>query len=103
MLYYLDMLHKVIWEVVATVFYFEDEEKNSVKVYIFRFINIPSTYQSRDHLDTTHAERAVQDTGKLGPCYDSAWKSKAKKVWFQMRTFFLNLKASLFLCWARFI
>ena len=42
----------------------------------------------------------VQNIGELGLCYDSARKSKAKRVWFQTRTFFLNIKAFLFLCCA---
>ena len=33
------------------------EKRNSMKVYIFRFINIPSTNQTRDLLDTPHAAR----------------------------------------------
>ena len=45
-----------------------------MKVYMFRFINIPPTNQARDHLDTPHAARA----GQWGPCYDSAWKSIGK-------------------------
>ena len=43
---------------MATVFYFENGIRNPVKVYMFRFVNIPSTNQSRDRLDTPHAALA---------------------------------------------
>ena len=46
---------RLIWKVVATVFYFKNEARNLMKVYIFRSVNIPSTNQVRDYLNTPHA------------------------------------------------
>ena len=40
------------------MFYFKNEARNSMNEYIFRFINIPSTNQTRDHLDTPDTARA---------------------------------------------
>ena len=70
---------------MATVFYFENETRNSVKVYMFRFFNIPSTNQCIDHLDTPHAARAGHRRVKslLLQCP----KSKAKMCDFRRELF----------------
>ena len=51
---------------------------------MYRFINIPSINQSRDHL---HRMLHVQDIGEFGPCYDSGRKSRAKRCDFRLELF----------------
>ena len=68
---------RVIWEVVATVFYFEnDSARNLIKEYIFRFAYVLSTNQNRGHFD--HHMLHMQDIDEEGPCTDSAQKPLAK-------------------------
>ena len=64
---------RVIWKAVATVFYFENEARNSMKVYMYSDISI---FPPQINLETIWIHRMlhVQDIGKLDPCYDSAWK-----------------------------
>ena len=69
-----------------TVFYFEKEARNSVKVYIFRFINIPATNQSSGHFDT------LQDIGES----DSTRKYMANTCDFRRYFIFLETKTFLF-------
>ena len=77
---------RVIWKVVAIVFYFENEARNLVSVYIFRYINIPSANQSKDHLDMLHFARAG-DSRVIGPCYDNAWNLRYKMCDFRQELF----------------
>ena len=52
-----------------------------MKVYIYSDL---SDFPPQIKLETIWIHRMlhVQDIGKLGPCYDTAWKSIAKQVWF---------------------
>ena len=72
---------------------FENETRNSVKVCMFRFINIPSTNQSRDHLDTPHAAHAGHR--RVSSCYDSA-ENLWQKCVISEENCFLKTKSFLF-------
>ena len=78
---------RVIWKVLATAFYFENEARNSVNVYIFRYINIPSTNQSKDQLDIRHAARAEHSRVRSLLWQWPKIKGKKCVIWFKQYLF----------------
>ena len=96
---------RVIWKVVATEFYFKNEARNSMKEYIFRFINIPSRNQARDNLDTPHVARAEhrQVRSMLWQClkiYFDTGVILDEKFFLKIKSFLFSLLCIIHINWA---